>query len=67
MEKVATIVGKAGMCSDDGRALTYGWRIFLNDHGGRGFYREHYFSGSEDGARAYCNERGYNVQKVAWQ
>lgn len=65
-QKVATIVGTAGMCSDDGRALSYYWRIFTNDSGGRGFYNEHYFGGDETGARGWCAERGYDVRNVAW-
>ena len=64
--KVATIVGTAGMCSDDGRALTYYWRIFTNERGGVGFYREHLCQGEEATARKWCADRGYSVQKVAW-
>lgn len=66
--KVATLVGRAGMCSDDGRALTYGWDLYLNRNGGAGWYDSPlYFSGlnGEVEAIKYCEENGYNITSKA--
>lgn len=61
--KVAIIVGEAGICSDDGRALTYAWRIMVNEHGGRGFYTDakRIWNAPESEAREWCKQNGYHV------
>lgn len=64
-KKVATIVGVPGMCSDDGRALTYGYRVQTNDWGGVGFYNEAGYQPDEVSARKWCEDHGYTVTKVA--
>lgn len=66
MAKVATIVGTPGMCSDDGRALTYSWRLQTNDCDGNGFYDERGRFPTEDAAREWCDEHGYKVTSTAW-
>lgn len=66
--KVATLVGKAGMTSDDGRALTYGWDLYLNRNSGLGFYDSPlYFRGlnGEEEAIKYCEENGYTITSKA--
>ncbi len=65
-QKVATVVGRAGMCSDDGRALTYWWAVQTNDFGGRGFYTDpqgHF--DTEQQARDWAALRGYAVTNRA--
>lgn len=71
--KVAKIVGVPGMCSDDGRALTYGWNLYLNDHGGVGFWHggpalsnHASYHSTEEGARERATSLGYEVQMTAW-
>lgn len=73
MKKVASICGRSGMCSDDGRAITYDWQLFLNDHGGQGFwhggpgYPNHGRAfDTEADARAYAGKLGYEVREVRW-
>lgn len=71
--KVAKIVGVACMCSDDGRALTYEWQLYLNDHNGAGLWHggpafPHHCSryDTEELARAEASKLGYDVLGVAW-
>ena len=68
IDKVASIIGEAGMCSDDGRAFTHSWRIMTNEHGGRGWYKDakRIWNSPESEARKWCEENGYRVTKVAW-
>ena len=66
MTKIANLVGTPGMCSDDGRALTYSWRLQTNDHDGRGFYDERGHFPTEQAAQKWCEERGYIITKTAW-
>ncbi len=71
--KVAHIVGVPGMCSDDGRALTYGWNLYLNDHGGKGFWHggphspnHASYHRTEDEAKAFAEKHGYTLTGTAW-
>jgi len=66
--KVVKIVGIPGMCSDDGRALTYGYNLYLNNYGGRGFYENARYFGGDDGnikAREYAETNGYRIELEA--
>lgn len=71
--KIARIVSSAPACSDDGRALSLQWTLFLNDHAGQGFWhggpgRPNHGSihGTEEAARARAAELGYAVVGVEW-
>lgn len=65
-KKVATLVGRAGMCSDDGRAITYYWQVQTNDNGGRGWYSDPQGCfDTEDQARAWAAAKGYEVTERA--
>lgn len=71
--KVAQIVSRPTMCSDDGRALGLEWTLFLNEHGGRGYWhggpgRPNHGSvhGTEDEARQRAAALGYEVTGTAW-
>jgi hypothetical protein len=72
--KVAKIVSRPTACSDDGRALGLEWTLFLNDHGGTGFWhggpnRPNHGSvhATEAEARSRAAALGYIVREVAWQ
>jgi hypothetical protein len=71
--KVASIVGHACMCSDDGRALTYEWQLYLNDHGGKGnwhggpaFPNTCSRYDTEEAARKEAEALGYRVLGTQW-
>lgn len=73
MDKIARIVSRACMCSDDGRALSLEWQLFLNDYGGSGFWhggpgspRHGKTFGTEASARAEASRLGYRVTDVQW-
>lgn len=65
-ERVASIVGIPGMCSDDGRALTYYYQTYLNENSGKGFYREGGNFSTEEAAEAHLVSQGYTVTSKAW-
>jgi len=73
VSKVATIVGEAPAVREDGTALTYCWKLFCNDNGGRGFWhggpgfpRHCSTYGSEQAAREAAERNGYAVTEVVW-
>lgn len=66
MSNVARIVGRPGMCSDDGRALTYGWSLYTNEASGQGFWNSPHWHPTEEAARDWCSVNGYEVQMTAW-
>lgn len=66
-EKVAVVIGRPGMCSDDGRAITYYWQYQTNEYGGKGYYSEprgHFNEASE--ARDAVEKLGYKVLGEHW-
>lgn len=71
--KVASIVGRAPMCDDSGRAISYEWTLSLNDLGGLGFWHggpafpntSRSFN-TEQEARIYAIDLGYEVTEVRW-
>ena len=74
MQKIAKIVSEPTSCSDDGRAHSLRWMLFLNDRGGQGWW--HGGPGcpnhgsvhpDEASARARAEELGYHVTGVAWR
>lgn len=72
--KVASIVSTPTSCTDDGRALGLEWTLFLNDHGGRGFWHggpgrpNHGVKcATEQAAKDKAAALGYAVLGTAWQ
>lgn len=71
--KVASIVSHAPMCSDDGRALTLEWLLFLNDFNGVGFWHGGPSSpnhgtrwNTEEEAKEEAARLGYKIISVQW-
>lgn len=71
--KVASIVSRAPMTDDSGRALSIEWQLFLNDnggagywHGGPGFPTHCSVYNSEKQARDRAAKLGYEVTGVRW-
>lgn len=64
-QKVATIVGRPGMCRDDGSAITYYYQVQTNEYGGTGWYSEpRGFFNDEYGAMAWAMHHRYDVTNV---
>lgn len=65
----ASIVFVAAMCSDDGRALTGTWNVYTREtrlRGTNAFWNYPHYCISEEEARGYCAENGFEIVSVRW-
>ena len=66
MNGLAAIVFKPGMCSDDGRAITGWWDVYIKTDLKAYYWNEPRLFNTEKEAIEWCNQQNYKIENVSW-